>query len=374
MSAIRLQLFEASPVLAVGAWFKNTVCAVQGSEARLSPVVGDLDTPQACLAHERETEALLGWIGKPAIIAHDLHPDFHSSRHAVKLAAKLGVPALGVQHHHAHIAAVCAEHGYRASVIGLALDGVGLGTDNTPWGGELLRVEGAAFDRLGYLAPLALPGGDRAAREPWRMAVSVLHDVGRDRAAAARYADEPALATVWAMLERDIHCPRTSSAGRLFDAASGLLGLCRIMKVDAEAAIKLEQAATRYIDAVGWPPMVSDLWSLADNNSKSELDFRPLLDSLADEVDAARGAALFHATLVAGLVEWAVRACSTCGINVVALGGGCFANRLLSYRLRAELEQRGVTVLTPIHLAPGDAALALGQAWVALHALNKEER
>ena len=146
-------------VLAAGAWFKNAVCAVRAGEARLSPVVGDLNTPEACVGHERETDALLAWLGKPELIAHDLHPDFHSSRHAVELAARLGVPALGVQHHHAHIAAVCAEHGHEGPVIGLALDGVGLGTDNTPWGGELLRVDGALFDRLGHLAPVALPGG-----------------------------------------------------------------------------------------------------------------------------------------------------------------------------------------------------------------------
>lgn len=357
------------PVLAAGAWFKNAVCGVRGGEARLSPVVGDLNTPEACVGHEREAEKLLSWLGAPAIIAHDLHPDFHSSRHAVELAVRLGVPAIGVQHHHAHIAAVCAEHGQLGPVIGLALDGVGLGTDNTPWGGELLRVDGAGFDRLGHLAPLALPGGDRAAREPWRMAAAVLHDLGRGDEVAGRYAGEPAVSTVLTMLERVINCPRTSSAGRLFDAASGLLGLCLKMEMDAEAAIKLEQAATRSIEASGWPTPTAMAWTLADG----VLDFRPLLGAMADEVDAARGAALFHATLVAGLAEWAARACTEAGIRTVALGGGCFFNRLLSSGLRAELERRGLTALTPVKLVPGDAGLALGQAWVALHSLIKRE-
>ena len=356
----------AAPVLAAGAWFKNALCGVRAGEARMSRVVGDLNTPQACIAHEREADTLLAWLGTPAAIAHDLHPDFHSSRHAVEIAARLGATAVPVQHHHAHIAAVCAEHGERGTVIGLALDGVGLGTDNTPWGGELLKVDGARFDRLGHLAPLALPGGDRAAREPWRMAAAVLHDLGRGEDVAARYPDEPAVATVLAMLEKKLNCPRTSSAGRLFDAASGLLGLCLKMEMDAEAAIKLEQAATRRIEAGGWPQAMRSGWTLGDG----VLDLRPLLGELADQRDAEQGAALFHATLVAAMAEWTARACAASGIATVALGGGCFFNRLLASGLRRELEALGLRVLAPITLVPGDAGLALGQAWVALHSLE----
>ena len=356
----------AAPVLAAGAWFKNALCGIKDGEAHMSRVVGDLNTPEACIAHEEEAETLLAWLGTPAAIAHDLHPDFHSSRHAAGIAARLGVTAVPVQHHHAHIASVCAEHGECGPVIGLALDGVGLGTDNTPWGGELLRVDGARFERLGHLAPLALPGGDRASREPWRMAAAVLHDLGRGDEVAARYPDEPAVATVLAMLEKNLNCPRTSSAGRLFDAASGLLGLCLKMEMDAEAAIKLEQAATRRIESGGWPQAMRQGWSL-DNGV---LDLRPLLGELAGQRDAEQGAALFHSTLVAALAEWTARACATAGIETVALGGGCFFNRLLAVGLRRELEALGLRVLAPIKLVPGDAGLALGQAWVALHALE----
>lgn len=357
---------SAPPVLAAGAWFKNALCGVKAGEARLSRVVGDLNTPEACIGHEAEAEALLAWLGTPAAIAHDLHPDFHSSRHAAGLAARLGATAVPVQHHHAHIASVCAEHGHRGPVIGLALDGVGLGTDNTPWGGELLQVDGARFERLGHLAPLALPGGDRAAREPWRMAAAVLYDLGRGDEVAARYPDQPAVATVLAMLEKNLNCPRTSSAGRLFDAASGLLGLCLKMEMDAEAAIRLEQEATRWIDANGWPLPLHDGWTMATG----VLDLRPLLGQLAGETDAAQGAAVFHATLVAALAEWTSRACAASGLDIVAVGGGCFFNRLLSTRLREVLEARGRRVLAPVKLVPGDAGLALGQAWVALHILE----
>lgn len=356
----------AAPVLAAGAWFKNALCGVKEGEARLSRVVGDLNTSEACTAHEIEAEALISWLDEPAAIAHDLHPDFHSSRHAAGLAARLGVIAIPVQHHHAHIASVCAEHGERGPVIGLALDGVGLGTDNTPWGGEMLEVEGARFERLGHLAPLALPGGDRAAREPWRMAAAVLHDLGRGGEIVQRYSSEAAAATVLAMLEKGVNCPRTSSAGRLFDAASGLLGLCLKMEMDAEAAIRLEQEATRWIDANGWPVLDAGGWTLAGGL----LDLRPLLGQLVGEVDAAQGAALFHATLVTALAQWAEGACSRSGIRTVVFGGGCFFNRLLATGLRRELESLGLRVLAPIKLVPGDAGLALGQAWVALHALE----
>jgi hydrogenase maturation protein HypF len=357
---------SAAPVLAAGAWFKNAVCGVKAGEARMSRVVGDLNTPEACLGHEAEVSRMLEWLDGPATIAHDLHPDFHSSRHAAGIAAQLGAIALPVQHHHAHIAAVCAEHGERGPVIGLALDGVGLGTDNTPWGGELLRVDGARFERLGHLAPLALPGGDRAAREPWRMAAAVLHDLGRGAEVMRRYAGEPAAATVLAMLDKGVNCPRTSSAGRLFDAASGLLGLCLKMDVDAEAAILLEQEATNWMDAKGWPAPVAGGWTLAGG----VLDLRPLLGRLAGEADAARGAAVFHATLVAALAQWAERVCDESGIRTVVFGGGCFFNRLLATGLRRDCEARGLRVLAPVRLVPGDAGLALGQAWVALHTLE----
>jgi hydrogenase maturation protein HypF len=356
----------AAPVLAAGAWFKNSLCGVKSGLARMSRVVGDLNTPEACVAHEEEAEKLRSWLGRPAVIAHDLHPDFHSSRQAAATAAKLGAIALPVQHHHAHIASVCAEHGHLGPVIGLALDGVGLGTDNAPWGGELLLVDGARFERLGHLAPLALPGGDRAAREPWRMAAAVLHDAGRGGEVLQRYAGEPAAATVLAMLEKGVNCPRTSSAGRLFDAASGLLGLCLKMEMDAEAAIRLEQAATHWIDAHGWPPVTADGWRIEDG----VLDLRPLLVQLANEGDAQQGAARFHATLVAALAQWAEGTCHDRGIDTLAIGGGCFFNHLLAIGLRRACEARGLRVLAPINLVPGDAGLALGQAWVALHHLE----
>lgn len=344
-------------VLAMGAWYKDTLCITSGRQAFVSQCVGDLDTPDACHAHERTARALLEWMGeKPQAIAHDLHPDFHSSRFAAQLAAELDVPLIAVQHHHAHISAVCAEYGVNEPVLGLALDGVGLGTDRTAWGGELLRVDGAQFERIGHLRPMPLPGGDKAAQEPWRMAATVLHESGRSGEIVRRYADEPAAATVMSMLQRDFNCPRTSSMGRVFDAAAGLLGLCHKMEFEAQAAIALEQAASRYVAPQSTLPQG---WRLSP---EGELDLLPLLNALADMQDAEQGAALFHATLVEAIADWIKQATQQTGITVVACGGGCFFNKLLSAGLRERMDAMGVRMLTSKRLLPGDTAIALGQA------------
>ena len=362
----RLSLRSGPAVLAVGAWFKNTVCAVVGSEAVLTHPVGDLDSPEACAAHEDAAQALLGWIrarsgGEPVAIANDLHPDFHSTRVAERLARETGARRIAVQHHHAHIAAVACEHTASWPVLGLAIDGVGLGTDGTAWGGELLKVDGPRFDRLGGLAPLALPGGDRAAREPWRMAAAALHRLGRTDEIAARFPAQPAAAGVAGLLVAGTRCPPTSSLGRLFDAAAGLLGICEVMRFEAEAAIALERAAAQH----GATAPLEGGWSIA---ADGRLDLAPLLAALAQPAarsDPGRAAALFHATLGAALADWVLRTAQRTGIATVAAGGGCLLNRLLSADLRARLEAGGVCLLTPVRLSAGDAAIAFGQAAVA---------
>jgi hydrogenase maturation protein HypF len=363
---------SAPPLLSMGAWFKNTVCLAQGDQAWVSHTVGDLFQAEACLAHEataRELLQALDVVGrKPVAIAHDLHPDLHSTRFAVQLAAELGVEAVGVQHHHAHIAAIAAEHGISGPVLGLALDGVGLGTDGLAWGGELLSVDGASFNRLGHLRPLALPGGDRAARDPWRMAAAVLFDLGRGEEIAPRFADQAGAEIVAAMLAKGLNCPRTSSMGRVFDAAAGLLGICPRMEFEAQAAIALEQNATAYIEAHGWPAPLQDGWHIS---TSGELDLLSLLGALSSEPDTGYGAALFHATLVAALLQWVVRAAEATGIARLACGGGCFFNRLLRAGLVEKVPPTGLELLLPRRLLPGDTAISLGQAWVAIHKLEQ---
>ena len=363
-----LPLAAPARVLACGAHLKNTACVVDGRSLRWSPLHGDLSQAASCEALERSVDRLLRDGAEVDAVAHDLHPDFHSTRLALAVAERLGVPAVAVQHHHAHVAAVMAERGIVAPVIGIALDGVGLGSDGTAWGGEVLWVDGAPhrWRRMAHLAPIALAGGDVAAREPWRLAAAVLHASGRGRLVEGRYASAVGAAaarTVAAMLDRGIHCPPSTAAGRWFDAAAGALGLSVRQGAEAEAAVALERRATAWLAAhpdfdASWP----------------SLDFAPLVDRLcdvdpADEVAVDCGAALFHLSLADALAGAAVAAASETAAGEVVFGGGCFANRLLADRLAAQLPSAGLRVHTPHAVPCGDAGLALGQAWIAAHTL-----
>ena len=370
------RLAEALPILALGAWFKHAACLLDAHGWTFGPNLGDLDNADACAGVEPAVEALLARAAGPVrAVAHDLHPDFHSTRVALATAARLGVPAIGVQHHHAHVGAVLAEHGRfdARPVLGLALDGVGLGTDGEAWGGELLWVAGGECVRLGHLRPLRLPGGDRAAREPWRMAAAVLHASGRGDEIARRFARQPAAAMLAQVLARPALCPPTSSLGRHFDAAAGLLGLCEVMQDEAEAAIALERLAASTaapaVDRGDWRILTDAAGTVAPALPRLELDLHPLLLRLADEPDAARGAARFQATLAAALVDWIEAARRLTGGATVVLSGGCLHNRLLADALHSALPAQGFEVLGAHRLSPGDAGLALGQAWVALHQL-----
>ena len=360
-----IRLPSAGPsVLACGAWLKNTICVTRGNEAHVSQLIGDLDSAGARLMLEQSVARLCAELEvQPEVVAHDLHPDFYSTQFAQSYAAQRGLAIVAVQHHHAHIAAICAEHGLTHAVLGLALDGVGLGTDNTAWGGELLRVEGANFQRLGHLAPLAMPGGDRAAREPWRMAAAVLFQLRRGDEIAQRFPNQPGAKTVATMLQRKLNCPTTSSMGRLFDAAAGLLGVNEMQSFEAQAAIQLQELAERH----GHVPPLAGGYQIIEN---SVLDFSSLLAVLSDCHDAAYGAALFHATLAAGLAEWVERSASTQNITEIALGGGCFHNDILLRDLSERLASKGLRILTAQQMQPNDSAISLGQAWVALQHLN----
>ncbi|MFO1338549.1 MAG: carbamoyltransferase HypF [Burkholderiaceae bacterium] len=376
----RLTLPQAAgphATLACGAWLKNTACLLDGRDSLWSPLHGDLGDPANCDALDASLDALVAHAGaagagRIAAVAHDLHPDFHSTRVAVAWADRLGVPAVGVQHHHAHVAAVQAECGHAGPVVGLALDGVGLGTDGTAWGGELLWVDGAAMRRLGHLPVLALPGGDAAARDPWRMAAALLHAAGRGGEIGPRLAPavgEASARGVQAMLERGLHCPATTGAGRWFDAAAGLLGICHRQTHEAEAAIALERLAAQHLAE---QPALADDW-----HGDHGLDLLPLLPTLlacADGGQAARGAALFHLVLADGLARAAAEAAAAHGLGAVVLSGGCFFNRVLAQRVSQGLAARGLQVLRPPVLSCGDAGLALGQAWVAAQALQAPAR
>jgi len=352
-------------VLACGAFLKNRAACIDGNRVAWSALHGDLGEADACRALDASADALLA-DGPIDAIAHDLHPDFHSTRVAVALAARLNVPAIAVQHHHAHIAAVIAEQGLARPVIGLALDGVGLGSDGTAWGGEVLWVDGGEaahrWQRLAHLQPLALPGGDVAAREPWRVAAAVLHALGRGDEIERRFGPvvgaQPAR-LLRGMLDRGLNCPSTTSAGRWFDAAAGALGLSVKQGAEAEAAIALERAAAQALerrhDGVTFAPSL-DLRSVVGDAFEVPRD---------DPAAIGRAALHFHHALADGLADAAVQAAQQHGTDTVVLGGGCFMNRVLTERLAAQLQARGLAVHAPQSTPCGDAGLALGQAWVA---------
>ena len=356
------------PVLATGAWLKNTVCLTRGDEAFLSPHVGDLDNAATCQALVEMVEHLCAVLDvRPQAVAHDLHPDFFSTRFALEFAAHRALPVHAVQHHHAHIAAVAAEHGVRGPLLGLALDGIGLGTDGGAWGGELLRVDGAAFDRLGHLAPIALPGGDVAAREPWRMAAAALQRIGRGAQIEARFGHRLGAGAVAQMLARGLRCPPSSSMGRWFDAAAGLLGVRDVAAYEGQAAMLLEALAGPAAPLVP----AAELAALVTCTADGQLDPGPLIARLADESDAAHGAALFHQALADGLARWVQAASAASGLRTVAFGGGCFLNALLTALLGQRLRDAGLRVLEARQAPPNDGGIALGQAWVALCKINQ---
>ena len=351
-------------VLACGAWLKNTLCLTQGNQAYISPLIGDLATADARHRLDKTVQQLCqDYPLPPEIVTHDLHPDFYSTQFAQAFAEQHQIPTLAVQHHHAHIAAICAEHQLTQPLLGLALDGIGLGTDGTPWGGELLLVDGARFHRLGHLTTLALPGGDRAAQEPWRMAAAALAQLNRGDEITQRFADQPAAGTVAAMLAKQLNCPQTSSMGRLFDAAAGLLGVNPVQSHEAQAAMQLQQLAEQHSPVTA----LAEGYRITEDN---DLDFSPLLSALIDHHDAKRdtsfAAALFHATLIAGLTAWVEKAANRHHISQLALGGGCFHNTLLRHGLTNRLTTPSFQIFCAQQMQPDDSAIALGQAWVAL--------
>jgi hydrogenase maturation protein HypF len=209
-----------------------------------------------------------------------------------------------------------------------------------------------------------MPGGDRAAREPWRMAAAVLFQLGRTEEIAQRFPNQPGSKTVAVMLKRGLNCPATSSMGRLFDAAAGLLGVSESQTFEAQAAILLQNLAQRH-------GMIAPLVEGCRIAANGVLDFAPLLAALADCRDVSYGAALFHATLAAGLAEWVERAAGEHNIAYIALGGGCFHNDLLLRTLSDRLATQGLEVLTARQMQPNDSAISFGQAWVALQSIQR---
>jgi hydrogenase maturation protein HypF len=357
---------EMQPVLAVGGELKNTVCVVRGSEAFLSQHVGDLENLESYRFFEEAVQHLQRILEtEPKVIAHDLHPDYFSTKWAQERA---GVELVGVQHHHAHVAACMAENHLDGKVIGIALDGTGYGTDGAIWGGELLVSDYAGFERAGHFEYVPLPGGAAAIHEPWRMAVSYLakhfgKEVEKLGLPFLAEIDSRKLNVVLQMMEREINSPRTSSCGRLFDAVAAMIGLRRTVNFEAQAAIELEMAARDSGSESAYP------LDLNLHGATWQIGTKPLFEWLLRDIQRQTSVAemsrKFHNGLAVVLVDAAERIRERTALNRVCLSGGCFLNALLLETMIVELKERAFEVFIHTEVPAGDGGISLGQAVIA---------
>lgn len=353
----------SEPVLAVGGQLKNTFCLGKGTRLTLGPHVGDLDDLSTC----QNFESMIGLLEhflevQPQIIAHDLHPDYDSTRYARQRSSK---QLIGVQHHHAHIAAVIAEHHLSGEVLGVAFDGTGYGLDGSAWGGEFLLASPRSFERVATMRPVRLAGGERAIRNPWRIALAVLDDAfdgAPPLEKLALFDAVPArdVANVRRVLEAGLQVTTAHGIGRLFDAAAALLLSRPQANFEAQLAMMLEQAAS---------PIVSEPFAFEVDRRGTpwQVDLRPLwralVEGLLAQVPVAELAGRFHATLGAATATVVQALLERHGSRPVALSGGCFGNARLAHEVISRLN--GLQVCVPRTIPPGDGGLALGQAVVA---------
>jgi hydrogenase maturation protein HypF len=358
---LALPLAATRPILACGAELKNTFCLTKGRHAFLSHHIGDLEnyeTLQSFVSGIAHFSRLFDIT--PQVVAHDLHPEYLSTKHAHKLD---DVELVGVQHHHAHIASCLADNGEVGPVLGVAFDGTGYGSDGTIWGGEFLLADLVSAERVGHLAPVAMPGGAAAIRQPWRMAAAYL-----DAAFAGSPPKELLVqkrerwADVVSLARHGVNSPMTSSAGRLFDAVSALLGLRDTVNYEGQAAIELEQRADpdergayKAGTSSGAGPLIVSGMDLV----RAAAD--DLVGGSAPEVIAAR----FHNGVVDAIVGTCMTLRDTTGLGMVALSGGVFQNLLLLDRTVDGLQDNGFRVLTHSRVPTNDGGISLGQTAVA---------
>jgi hydrogenase maturation protein HypF len=348
-----IRLAEASPqILAVGGELKNTFCLVRDGQAFVSQHIGDLKDARTYANFTGEIEAWKKLLRiEPSVFAHDMHPAYLSTRFCGD--------GIAVQHHHAHIASVMAEHGLHEPIIGVALDGTGYGTDGTIWGGEFMVADRQDFERVAHFKPYALPGGDKAIAEPWRMAASVLHAEQLIPHFSVTIVTKKC-GVLWRMIESGVNAPLTSSAGRLFDAVAAMLGLCERASYEAQAAIRLEAAAD---------PSIRDAYPFAVETSERpwqvRFDFRALLEDKRAGVPVSEMAGKFHNTVAGAIVRVCRYLRGQRDLHRVALSGGVFQNELLLRRTVEGLQSQRFEVFTNQLVPPNDGGLSLGQAVVA---------
>ncbi len=358
-------------VLAVGPAQKNTFTLLAGNRAFVSQHIGDMENA-AALEHFHDTLGLYERLFRiePALVAHDLHPEYLTTKYALTL----DLPRVGVQHHHAHIAGVAAEHGIAEPVIGVALDGTGYGNDGRIWGGELLVATWEEFTRAGHLREVPMPGGAAAIRRPARMALGTL--LGLDPALCDHPGAEPLLsrlregeqAVVRRMVERSVNSPLTSSMGRLFDTVAALTGVRDDAAYEGEAAIELEAALDPDADGAYAFDLVHGDALLADPLPV----IAAVLDDVAAGISSSTISARFHRAVVACIVSLATSTSQRTGIRHVALSGGVFLNRFVLEGAMRGLERAGLAPITHERLPVNDGSVSFGQAvvaWARRHAV-----
>jgi len=356
--------FERS-VLAVGAQLKNTFCLGSGDSVWFGPHIGDLDGVETYEAFEESITRLEDFVGvKPKIIAHDLHPDYLSTRYA---RGRKECIAVAVQHHHAHVASAMAEHGLAGPVLGVAFDGSGFGSDGAAWGGELLLSDFAGFERIATLRPVALVGGDRAVREVWRLALALVEDAfagsfdAFERLELFRSIDPVAATTVRHMIASGLNTASAHGVGRYFDAIGALIFTRQHAAYEGQVALLLNNFAEPRETGV------YDFVLHRDTNPWT-LDLRPMVRRIVQEViadvDGCRIAARFHNTLIEGTAAMVQAALAEHGKVPVVLSGGCFQNPRLAEGIFDALAGFAPVYL-PREVPPGDGGIALGQAMVA---------
>ncbi|MDD5759285.1 MAG: carbamoyltransferase HypF [Desulfobulbaceae bacterium] len=355
-----IMLEENGPqILAIGAELKNAICLLKERNAFLSQHLGDLKNLSAFSFFKETIQHFLTiFQAEPELVAHDLHPEYLSTRWAVN---ESNLPTLAVQHHHAHLAACLAENQQHGPAIGIILDGTGLGTDGTIWGGEILIGDFTTCERFAFLEPMPLPGGEAAIHEPWRTAVGYLAEVYIDEMPALEFLTPHDWQPVAEISKRGIRSPKTSSCGRLFDAVAAMAGGQQTIAYEGQAAIEFMYAAGELTD-YGYEV------ELQDTAKGKVMIITQLLKQIVTDIQA--GASLktisqrFHRALVTLLTLAAREAARHSGIKVVALSGGVFANHLLASSLYETLSAEGFTVLSHSLLPPGDGCIALGQAMI----------
>ena len=362
----------APPVLAMGAALKSTFCLIKDAQAIPSAHIGDLTTAET-YADFRSKIALFRALYDvtPAVIAVDLHPDYLSTRYGYQLARDSGARLITVQHHHAHMASCLAEHGVAPDgtrSVGVILDGSGLGTDGTIWGGEFLLGDYGGFERKAHFQPIALPGGDQAAREPWRNLVAHLHAAfgeswQRHIAGTPLVAmlDDQPVGLITQMIAQRVNTPLASSAGRLFDAVAAALGIAFARQhYEGQAAMELEALIGGEEPTEGYPAAVS---------ATGVISWAPLWAALLDDLRSgvARSiiAARFHAGLAVAIAALAARVAQQAGVTRIVLSGGVMQNRILLHRIETSLTAQKFTVLCQHKLPANDGGISLGQASIA---------